>query len=159
MLSMSSSMMIIVTIPSLHLSSSLPRILSSYIPSCLFINLETLLRTPHSPSSIFSPYTSYRFIHRPPLISIVLPFNSLSLFLYSPRTSSLPSLPHSPPFLSLPHISHTSYLQEKFGIEPTDTKAKEELIKSYLEGLAWVLTYYHDGEPALHSTVCCLEAY
>jgi hypothetical protein len=25
-------------------------------------------------------------------------------------------------------------------------KAKEELIKSYLEGLAWVLTYYHDGE-------------
>jgi 5'-3' exonuclease len=42
-------------------------------------------------------------------------------------------------------------LQEKFGIEPTDTKAKEELIKSYLEGLAWVLTYYHDGESVEYS--------
>ena len=49
-------------------------------------------------------------------------------------------------FFSIPSpLSSFSLSQTKFNIEPSDTKGKEDLIKSYLEGLAWVLTYYHDG--------------
>ena len=81
--------------------------------------------TAHCP---FSPYRQTPF---PVILSLLF----LSLTLHS-RSSSLPLTPSIPLF---------ALSQEKFGIEPTDTKAKEELIKSYLEGLAWVLTYYHDG--------------
>lgn len=33
----------------------------------------------------------------------------------------------------------------KFGIEPGDKEAVQQLCRSYLEGLSWVLTYYHNG--------------
>lgn len=37
------------------------------------------------------------------------------------------------------------YYKTKFGIEPGDKKAVTDLCRSYLEGLYWVLTYYHKG--------------
>ncbi|CAM9498852.1 unnamed protein product, partial [Phaeothamnion confervicola] len=37
------------------------------------------------------------------------------------------------------------YYKTKLGIEPGDTEAKREVIKSFLEGLYWVLQYYHRG--------------
>lgn len=37
------------------------------------------------------------------------------------------------------------YYKTKLAIEPTDHTAKSALITSYIEGLAWVLTYYHNG--------------
>ena len=33
----------------------------------------------------------------------------------------------------------------KFDLEPDNVQAKRKLAESYLQGLAWVLTYYHDG--------------
>lgn len=37
------------------------------------------------------------------------------------------------------------YYKTKFGIDYADKKAVKALVTSYLEGLAWVLTYYHNG--------------
>jgi len=35
------------------------------------------------------------------------------------------------------------YLQTKFGIDASDTHSIRMLVQSYLQGLCWVLTYYH----------------
>eukprot|EP01038_Epipyxis_sp_PR26KG_P008756 gene8756-11830_t len=37
------------------------------------------------------------------------------------------------------------YYKVKFGIEPGDQKSIDKIVHSYLEGLAWVLEYYHAG--------------
>ena len=37
------------------------------------------------------------------------------------------------------------YYKTKFGFESTDAAGKDRLVRSYLEGLSWVLTYYHMG--------------
>jgi len=39
-------------------------------------------------------------------------------------------------------ITHT---QTKFGIAPGDEASIRAVVQSYLEGLYWVLTYYHQG--------------
>ena len=36
-------------------------------------------------------------------------------------------------------------IQTKFGIQPGDETAIRNLVTSYLEGLYWILTYYHKG--------------
>ncbi len=35
--------------------------------------------------------------------------------------------------------------QAKFGILPSDLESKRLVVKKYLEGLAWILSYYHRG--------------
>lgn len=40
------------------------------------------------------------------------------------------------------------YYRQKFGIELTDTEFIQNLTKSYVEGLAWVLHYYYQGTPS-----------
>ena len=37
------------------------------------------------------------------------------------------------------------FTQTKFGIEPGDEASIRSVVQSYIEGLFWVLTYYHDG--------------
>ena len=37
------------------------------------------------------------------------------------------------------------YYKTKFGFEPGDTQSIKDLCRSYIEGLYWVLTYYHLG--------------
>jgi 5'-3' exoribonuclease 2 len=53
-----------------------------------------------------------------------------------------------------PSLLHSCFLsplffllfgQSKFGIEPGDEESIRAVVQSYLEGLYWVLTYYHNG--------------
>mmetsp|Transcript_22963 Transcript_22963/g.29979 ORF Transcript_22963/g.29979 Transcript_22963/m.29979 type:complete len:659 (-) Transcript_22963:392-2368(-) len=37
------------------------------------------------------------------------------------------------------------YYKVKLGFEPEDSKSRQDLVTSYLEGLYWVLQYYHEG--------------
>lgn len=37
------------------------------------------------------------------------------------------------------------YYQTKFGLEPNDIAGRRKIVQSYIEGLAWVSTYYHRG--------------
>ncbi len=40
------------------------------------------------------------------------------------------------------------YYMQKFGIPLSDTQFRREVVKSYLEGLCWVLAYYYQGCPS-----------
>lgn len=37
------------------------------------------------------------------------------------------------------------YYKTKFGLEPNDMAGRRKIVQSYIEGLAWVSTYYHRG--------------
>lgn len=47
------------------------------------------------------------------------------------------------PFATPEYRDH--YYKMKFQLEPEDIEGKRKIVKSYLEGLAWVLTYYYHG--------------
>ncbi|KAJ7591357.1 exoribonuclease 2 [Mycena floridula] len=40
------------------------------------------------------------------------------------------------------------YYRQKFGVEPTDVEFRKSLVKSYVEGMCWVLRYYYQGAPS-----------
>ncbi|GHJ88500.1 hypothetical protein NliqN6_4902 [Naganishia liquefaciens] len=40
------------------------------------------------------------------------------------------------------------YYRQKFGVELSDVEFRKSLVKSYLEGLSWVLHYYFQGTPS-----------
>lgn len=40
------------------------------------------------------------------------------------------------------------YYREKFGVELSDTEFRRNVVKSYVEGLCWVLAYYYQGVPS-----------
>ncbi|KAF9008770.1 XRN 5'-3' exonuclease N-terminus-domain-containing protein [Cyathus striatus] len=40
------------------------------------------------------------------------------------------------------------YYRQKFGVELSDTNFRNQLTKSYIEGLCWVLHYYYQGTPS-----------
>ncbi|EST06766.1 putative 5-3 exonuclease [Kalmanozyma brasiliensis GHG001] len=40
------------------------------------------------------------------------------------------------------------YYQEKFGVDLSDTDFRRQVVKSYIEGLSWVLAYYYQGVPS-----------
>lgn len=40
------------------------------------------------------------------------------------------------------------YYRSKFGVELSDVEFRKQVVKSYLEGLSWVLHYYYQGTPS-----------
>lgn len=40
------------------------------------------------------------------------------------------------------------YYKEKFGVDLSDTDFRRSVVKSYIEGLCWVLAYYYQGVPS-----------
>ncbi|WFD35299.1 5'-3' exoribonuclease 2 [Malassezia cuniculi] len=42
------------------------------------------------------------------------------------------------------------YYRQKFGVELSDAKFRRQVVKSYVEGLCWVLAYYYQGCPSWH---------
>ncbi|KAJ1595550.1 hypothetical protein NDA11_001888 [Ustilago hordei] len=40
------------------------------------------------------------------------------------------------------------YYREKFGVDLSDTDFRRQVVKSYIEGLSWVLAYYYQGVPS-----------
>ncbi|SNX87928.1 probable 5'-3' exoribonuclease 2 [Melanopsichium pennsylvanicum] len=40
------------------------------------------------------------------------------------------------------------YYREKFGVDLSDTAFRRQVVKSYIEGLCWVLAYYYQGVPS-----------
>jgi 5'-3' exoribonuclease 2 len=44
---------------------------------------------------------------------------------------------------------HERYYRQKFGVELSDTEFRRSLVKSYVEGLCWVLAYYYQGCPSV----------
>ena len=40
------------------------------------------------------------------------------------------------------------YYKEKFGVDLSDTDFRRQVVKSYIEGLCWVLAYYYQGVPS-----------
>ncbi|KAF9076488.1 XRN 5'-3' exonuclease N-terminus-domain-containing protein [Rhodocollybia butyracea] len=40
------------------------------------------------------------------------------------------------------------YYRQKFGVEPGDREFRNKITKSYVEGMAWVLSYYYQGTPS-----------
>jgi 5'-3' exonuclease len=48
-------------------------------------------------------------------------------------------------FIFLYLIPTKYFLQSKFGISPGDEASIRRVVTSYIEGLAWVATYYHAG--------------
>lgn len=41
------------------------------------------------------------------------------------------------------------YYRQKFGIEMSDAEFRKSIVKSYVEGLCWVLAYYYQGCPSV----------
>ncbi|KAM0789101.1 hypothetical protein ACM66B_003157 [Microbotryomycetes sp. NB124-2] len=42
------------------------------------------------------------------------------------------------------------YYRQKFGVELSDEEFRRKIVKSYVEGLCWVLEYYYQGTPSWH---------
>ncbi|KAK4047900.1 5'-3' exoribonuclease 2 [Microbotryomycetes sp. JL201] len=42
------------------------------------------------------------------------------------------------------------YYRQKFGVELSDEEFRRSIVKSYVEGLCWVLEYYYQGTPSWH---------
>ena len=108
--------------------------------------LHSFLLLPFTPPV----YTTYSIPLLHPLTLFLSPSpHPLTPFLFTFLPFSFLLLVHRPVRQKDPKYADDNYSEHyyktKFGFESTDVAAKDRLVRSYLEGLSWVLTYYHMG--------------